>query len=303
MLRPGEDTIELGSHCVSAILRAAGLPDLKGLFAKRGGGSGDNSNNNSRAMSAANLSMHQASLSSRGGSGNITPSEKTSGPGSSTKIDDNCVEIRPPANPFLSKSMKGSFSKSLSALGAVKEDMKMKKVMEMANANMALGISGKAPSLSRTPSAKVFTQSSKEPNNPDDITPTATLQTSDDGVKESQSTPLTPSKPAVVKADVKTDAKSPNPALTKSMRGSFSKSLTMLNSVKEADNPYGVVNEVTMSTRSHSAPPAESTKEPSKPDDNSLKMLNMSSRMGSLSVLKQSSKEPSQMLKSKWKLA
>ena len=63
----------MGSHCVSAILRAAGLPDLKGLFTRRAKSSADNSNNNSRAMSSANLSLHQAGLlSARGGSGDMT---------------------------------------------------------------------------------------------------------------------------------------------------------------------------------------------------------------------------------------
>ena len=76
LLRPGEDTIVLGSHCVSAILRAAGLPDLKGLFTRQGqagGENGDSSNDDPKAMSSVNLSLHQASLSStRGGPGEVT---------------------------------------------------------------------------------------------------------------------------------------------------------------------------------------------------------------------------------------
>ena len=211
----------------------------------------------------------------------------------SAKIEDTRVEIKS-SNPFLSKSMKGSFSKSLTALGAVKEDLKMKKVKEVENANMALGLSGKTRSAR---SAGVLAQSSKESNNPsEDSTPAVTLPTSDDGLKEPKLTPFIPSE-----STVKTDTvKSSNPFLTRSMRGSFSKSLTMLEIVKE-DN-LSAVNEVSVSARSHSAPPvAESSKESSKPDnENSIKLLNASSRMNSLSMLQQSSKESHKKLTSKW---
>ena len=219
------------------------------------------------------------------------------------KTDDTRVEMKPP-NPFLSKSMKGSFSKSLTALGAVKEDLKLKKAIEMVNANMALGLSGKAsrPHSNKPRSAKTMTQSSKEANKPDDNTPTVTLHTSDDGAKDPQLTPFTPSVPTAPTDN----AKPPKPFLNKSMRGSFSKSLTMLEVVKE-DKSSVVIEVLEKNPRTHSAPQVgtlnESSQEPSNYDefDDPIAMLNVSSRMNSMTLLHQPSKEAIKMLKSKWK--
>ena len=229
------------------------------------------------------------------------PSERTD------KTDDARVEIKAP-NPFLSKSMKGSFSKSLTMLEVVKEDLKMKKAMEVVHANMALGLSGKniSSTAPRAPrSAGVLTQSSKDASKPDEITPTVALHTGSNGVEgEPHLTPFKPPEP-IAKTD---NVKPPNPFLTKSMRGSFSKSLSLLEVVKEdkdKDKSSGAktVNDASVKTpRTRSAPPVgvlnESQNELNKEDDdnNPIAML---SRLPSNSVLLQSSKEPRKMLKSK----